>query len=485
MSPPSGPAVSGAPRASNGGRLIFAAQLVRLVVRVLTAATLARLLTRDAYGLHGMAGTLYGALQMVRDFGIVAAVQQPGLTQQRFNALFRIALVGGIGLGFAGIALGPVAGAFFGEPARLPLVLAVMCSGFAFGSTAAPAIGLLYRQQRIGTVAAIEALAATVSSGAAIAGAWAGWEVWSLVVWNVTNEFVWCAAAWTMCSWRVGLDVGTASWRQLLAFGLNVSGYNVTTYCTQILDQVTVGRVAGAAALGLYGRGAQAASLPAQYGIAPYGSWIVSSLSQLRELAGEYAAFFRRVLNGLLHVSCACAAVCAALPALCVLILFGRAWLDAAPIVRWLAAALAVQPLLLAPMWLLTSTGKVRRLFAWSAAGAVLVGLACLATYPYGLEAVAAGVALATVAHAVLGFAFCSGQTIIAARDWLRPMIGPVLLHGMLAVLLWLLNDSVLHAWPVTPAALAAAMLAAAYYGAALLVPAVRTELRNHFFLRR
>jgi len=482
MSVPSAPPASTPGPLLAGGRVILVAQATRFLVRLASAMLLTRLLTPDAYGLQGMAVTVYGLLYMIRDFGVLAAAQQRDFNQQAFNAYVRLGLAGGLGLALLGAGLGWPLGWFFHEPQRLPPVLAVMSVAFLFSGTAAPALGVLYRQQKIPTLAIIEVGAMTLASVAAVLAALAGLGVWALVLMALVNEAAICAGAWAFCPWRPGQDLGEARWGRMLRFGAHLTGFGVTDYYARNLDQIAVGWSSGAASLGLYGRGAQLATLPIQFGIAPFTGWIVASLGRLADQPRAFADFFRRTLNGLLHVSLPAAVICAVAPEAVVHLLYGRKWLAAAPVLRWLALLLAVQPWLLAPVWLLQSTGRVRRLFTLSTTGMLLVGTACLLCVRLGYVAVAAGCATAGVAQAALGLWVCRHVTAATTADLLQPARQPLLLHGGLLLLLeaevlaggnWLSGNWRLPALLVT---------AVGYY--ALLYrssPRTRAEVHGHF----
>lgn len=466
-----------------GGRGILAAQLARLAVRLGSAAALARLLAPEAYGLHGMAAAVFGFLHMARDGGTITAIQQPGLTPQRFNALCRLALGSGLALALVGAALAVPAGRFFGEPTLLPAVLAAMSAALVFSGAAAPAIGVLYREGRAGRVAVCETAAFAAGALAAVVIAWRGGGVWALVALTLVGEAALCVLVWAACPWRPGRDTGGARWGTLAAVGASLGGSAVAGYAMRILDQVTVGRAAGAAALGLYGRGAQIAALPVQFGLGPFGPWILAELGRRQHAAAEFAAFFRRALNGLLHISFAGAAVCIAVPELPVLVLFGERWLGAAPVVRWLGVGLAVQPWAMAPGWLLGATGAVRPLAAWSAAGVALLAAGCVLAYQHGPHAVALAAGGAAVLHAALGPGFCRGRTPVTLADWLVPAAAPAVVWAGLGAVLC----GATRLAPGGAGEFAVPLAAAAVYGAAMWFgfPRLKRELRAHLFFAR
>lgn len=477
MSDPSTPSVTPAPSLAAGGRAILWAQVAKLFLRLGSAAALARLLTPDAYGLHGMAVALYGFLYMVRDLGVFTAVQQPGLTPQRFNALCRLALAGGLALTVVCVLLGPPAAWFFDEP-RVTLVLAGLAGAFVIGGFAGPPMALLYREQRIPTVMIIEVAATLVSILLAVAAAAAGWGVWALVSMAATYELTVAVAAWWRCPWPLQRDTAGTEWRKLLGLGANLTGHGIAAYFARTVDQIIAGYGHGATGLGYYGRGAQATTTTMMLAVASFNAWAIALLARCHESGAEFAATFRRLVNGVMHLVLPPAVVCLVAPDFVVRVLYGEQWLPATDVVRWLGLALVAQPLIFAQMWLLQSTAQARRLFQASALGLFAVTAAGLVAQRNGLAALAAATAAGTLVHAAVGLGLCLGRTPAHARDMLEPLTGPLLLHGGLWLALTALRAGGVGDWWLPPAA-------AGYYALAwLAVPAVRREWRGHFLIQ-
>ena len=153
-------------------------------------------------------------------------------------------------------------------------------------------------------------------------------------------------------------------------------------------------------------------------------------IRELKDDPAAYADFFRRLLNGLLHVSLAAGAVCFAVPDLVVHTFFGARWMESVPVLHWLGLGLAAQPLLFAQGWLLESTGQVRRLLRLSLLGMGLVFGACALAAPRGIEAIALAGAAACLFQGLLGLALCRGCTPVTAADMTRAGLWPVISHG-------------------------------------------------------
>jgi O-antigen/teichoic acid export membrane protein len=471
-------------RLAGGGRALFLAQGVKFAVRAASAMTLARLLLPEDYGLFGMAGAVYGLLSIVRDLGTGAAVQQAGLTRERFDGLCRFGLLGGLVLGGICAAAGPAAARFFEEP-RLPALLVGLAACFPLAGAATPLQSLLYREQRIAVAAKIDAASLAAGCAAAIAAAFAGAGAWALVVMAVATELAALALVWRNSTWLPRRPQGASSWRELLTFGAHLSGHGVAGYFTRNIDQIIVGRAAGAATLGLYGRGVQATTLPMQFAVAPFTGWIIAMLARVQTEADTYRAFFRSALNGLAHLTLPLAAVCIAAPDISVTLLYGAKWSAASPVVRWLGLGLATQPWWFAYMWLLISVGRTRRLFGLSSLAFAIFLTATLVARHSGITGMAVAVAAASVATAITTLAFSLGVTPVRAADVASASWRPCVLHGILTVVL-ILTGRLLVSRPLPIAAIGLLAAGLAYLAVALAVwPAVRRECLGHFLWPR
>jgi O-antigen/teichoic acid export membrane protein len=468
-----------------GGRALFVAQGVKFAVRALSAMLLARLLTPDDYGIFGMAAAVHGVLNMVRDLGTGAAVHQPGLTRERFDALCRFGALGGLALGVLCAAAGSAAADFYAEP-RLPAILAGLALCLPLAGATAPLQSLLYREQRIAAAAKIDAVALAVGCAVGLATAAAGARVWALVAMAVTNELVALALVWRVSPWRPRWRGGAMPWRSLLTFGAQISGHSVAGFLARTCDQIALGRSAGAAALGVYGRGVQATALPMQFSVAPFTGWIIASLVRVQSDPAAYRAVFRSALNGLAHLTLPLAAGCVAAPDVVVGLLFGARWMEAVPVVRWLGLGLAVQPWLFAHIWLSISTGRTRRLLGLSLLMLAIFLTATVAARHHGIAAMAAAVAAASVASSAITLGFALAASPARTADVVAAGWRPWVLHGGLATVLagvhrWLPAN---QPWPVMAGGLVA--VGAAYGAVALaLWPAARAECRGHFLWQR
>jgi len=124
------------------------------------------------------------------------------------------------------------------------------------GLTAVPR-DLLRRDLRFRPLTVASGTAVFISGAAAVIVAAVGGGVWALVIYSVAESAVTLVTTWVaagrahLASPR--LRFHRNEFRDMLAFGTSVSGYKLLYYLQLSLDNLIVGKVLGATALGYYG----------------------------------------------------------------------------------------------------------------------------------------------------------------------------------------------------------------------------------------
>jgi len=229
------------------------------------AATLvvARLITPTDYGLFAMAMVYAGFIQLVNELGLsLAIVQYRDLTRSQIAQLGGLALIAGVILFGASVALaGPIA-MFFEQPVVQWIVVALSLT-FIMRAVQVVPRALLARDLQFWRLAWIDAGEALVWSSTTLVGAWLGLGYWALVLGAVVSGAV---AMIVLCVQRPH----HLSWpRDLrsIAHAMHLGWYVVISqlcwYVYSHADLTIVGRVLGTAPLGAYTKGSDIASIPA------------------------------------------------------------------------------------------------------------------------------------------------------------------------------------------------------------------------------
>ncbi len=363
MSPPSQPLFA---QLASSGSAVVATQVLRLALRFGSMITLARLLTPNQFGIFGMAALVYGLLQSGRDLGLATvAVQEGELTPSASTRFFWLQCGAGLLVTALTAALAPLAAMYFEQPA-LTAMLWTLGGAFILSGLGGQFRVELSRALRFRAISIVEAAGLATGFGVAIALAARGAGHWALVAMVLVQELVTLAGLVAAGPWRPqGRPDFTGAGGHLFS-GLHLTGFNMTMYATQMIDQACVAARFGSHALGLYGRAWQLGTLPTHGLIAGLSNWMVQGLVKLRDQPEAFSAWCRRILNALAWLCAPLAAVLVVAPEPILRVLLGPQWSEAAPALRWLALTLPIQPWLFAELWILTACREERRLLGWS-----------------------------------------------------------------------------------------------------------------------
>ncbi len=425
------PSTAGSLRTSSarGALSTVAAQAWRFVLQLGSTVVLARLLAPSQFGLIGMVLALTALADTLKDLGLGSAVvQRRGLRQDQVSALFWVNC--GIGLLLTGVvaASAPLVAAFYGEPALVGLTVAV-ASTYALSGLGTQHGALLLRALRFRAVAVRDVVAQTVAVAAAVTAALLGAGVWSLVLLPVVGAAVRTAVVWSACSWRPSAPrLRVAGLSELLAFGSRLSAFSLLNWLARNADNVLVGRVAGAAALGAYGRAYALLLAPLQQVTQPLSQVFVPTLSRLQDQPARYR---RAYLDGLAVVALV------ALPGVVVLavaadrivpLLLGPGWARTADLFQLLAGAGVAHAVTSTCGWLYLSSGQTRRMLRWALWTRPLTVVAFVAGLYWGPEGVA--VAYSAVAWVLAGpsMANAAQGTPLGPWSWVRAVVRPAVL---------------------------------------------------------
>jgi O-antigen/teichoic acid export membrane protein len=225
------------------------------ILGLIVFAILANILLPDAFGLVALAAVFVAFAQLLVDQGLGdALIQRPSVTRSEIDTAFWVAVLTGILLTIAGIALaGPIASALH-EP-RLEQILQVLSLTFIFAALNSIPMALLRREMRFRSLA-IRKLSA-VAAGGVVGVVMAAWNygAWALVGQQLTAAVVSVLTLWTVSPWRPGLRVSRSDFRSLFSFGINVVAGDILNFLSRNVDNLLIGAVLGVVPLGFYAVG--------------------------------------------------------------------------------------------------------------------------------------------------------------------------------------------------------------------------------------
>jgi len=264
------------------------------VLILVSTAILARLLTPADFGVVALAITFMALLDGLADLGLGSAL----IIQREENLYERAetALAGSvaIGLGFSLIvaALSPLIASFFHSPDLKPIA-AVLGANFFLRSLGATPYAIAQKTLNFRARTAAEFADVLVRGSVGVVLALAGFGAWSLVIGYLVGTVALDVTIWWLVGWRPRFKPKLSHLREMLGFGGKISAVSMIATLIANVDYVFIGRVLGAASLGLYTLGFRLPEL------------IVINLSVVmgRVLFPAYSAVDRESLNRALLIS--------------------------------------------------------------------------------------------------------------------------------------------------------------------------------------
>jgi O-antigen/teichoic acid export membrane protein len=378
-----------------GGFVAVAAQGAKVLLQTGTVVVLARLLSPEDFGLTGMVATLTGFLGLFRDAGLSAAtVQRLDVTHEQISTLFWINLAVGAGLTACTVLFAPAVVRFYGDP-RLYWITIVAGTGFLLNGLTAQHGALISREMRFATQARIDLTALAVSSVAGVIMAFVGWRYWSLVWMGLVSSIVTAAGVLLAVPWAPGPPRRGVGVRSILRFGGLATCNSLLVYLAWNAQNILLGRVWGAHALGLYGRAFQLATLPVEQFSSTLGVVAISGLSAIQDDAARLSRSFLRGYSLLLSATIPIAIFCPLFANEIIHVLLGDKWMDVVPIFQLLAPTSLVFALANPLSWLIIATGRVGRAVGITAATTPVVIVGVLLGLSHGPTGVALGYSVA------------------------------------------------------------------------------------------
>jgi PST family polysaccharide transporter len=382
--------------------------------------------------------------------------------------------------------LAPYFALLFGMP-RLTDVIRALTPLFLLTALDVTQSGLLDRQMAFRLQAIRRLLATLVSGIVAISLAFAGAGVWALVAQQLVMEAVTVVMLWRLTTWRPQFRVSRDCLRELLPFGVRMTGIRVTDFATTNGDNLFVGTFFGAAALGYYSVAYRMFSVVNDVLVMMINRVALTTFSRLQDDEARLNnAFYRASRMASVLTLPACAGLALVSHEL-IETLFGPRWLASVPMLQLLTvAAFAFGQLTLCSSYVV-ARGGIRNEFRWTMFLAVVqVGAFAIAAQ-ISVRAVAASVGIVLAVAWPLRLLLLRGLGSISLRSYFAhyPPLAATTLVAIAGV------AAVQHAASGWPAGLALAAeaavglalfpLAARFLAPALVDEATRTvrELRG------
>ena len=218
---------------------------------LISMLVLARLLSKDDFGVVGYAVTTIGFLDAMSDLGIAPAVIFFRDDEHAPNTAFWLGLIISLILFALTWLCGPLIAAYFKDPRAGPVtqVLAITFPISALGNIHE---ALLRKKLAFGKTFIPDFVQALVKGGISILCAFLGFGPWSLIIGQISGAALAVIAFWLVTAWRPTLEFSRQTAISLLNYGKSIVGVDLLGILLLNLDYLLVGRYLGPIALGIY-----------------------------------------------------------------------------------------------------------------------------------------------------------------------------------------------------------------------------------------
>jgi PST family polysaccharide transporter len=415
------------------GVTFVAVRGINVFVQLASTILLARILGPHDFGLVAMILALIGFAPMLIDLGTSdAASQKTHISRVEISTLFWLNVVIGLLLALLLAASSRFIAVLFGEPSLTGISI-VLSTTFVMAAVSTQHYALMRRAMQFRRIAMIDISSNLVGSIVSVAMALTDWGYWALVAKPIVTSGFAAVAVWTSCRWVPGRPQVTAEVKDLIRFGMGVTGFTMTDYLARSADRIAIGYFQGAGPLGYFQNAFAIYTNVMNIVSEPLHNIAVSGLSKLRADMANFKRAWVTALSTLSFFSAPAFAVLAVTGQDLTLILLGEKWAPAGFLLSIFGVRGIAQILERAHGWAHVAAGRSDRWMRWGLYSAVCQLVAVAAGLPFGVVGVCTSYTIAMFVLFVPSLVYSGRPIGIGSKDVLQA-VGPQTIAALLAV---------------------------------------------------
>lgn len=380
-------------------------QVICLLLQLGITAILARLLTPKDFGLLAMVVVFTNLVMIFRDFGLTAAlVQRKEITDEHLSSSFWVNVLTGLFLALLLAALSPAIAYFYGEN-KLTSIIMVLASTFFISSFGIIQTALFTKELNFKSLAIVEILAVAISGAVAIILAFYGFGVLSLVWQQVILSIVTVVLLWTFSRWRPRFLFKWQLIKELLGFGLNLTGFNFVNYFARNLDNLLIGKFLGSVALGFYDLAYRLLLFPLSNISSVIGRVMFPSLSAIQDDKNKVCDVYLKTTRYIAAITFPLMIGLLVVAPQFIRVIFGSQWERSIFLVQILALVGLIQSIIATVGWIYQSQGRTDIMFRWGLFTVIIVTISFVIGLCGDVEGVTIAYSVATFLLAYPNFA--------------------------------------------------------------------------------
>ena len=314
-----------------------------MALTFIIGAVLARLLKPDDFGTVAMIFVFTGFLKILRDFGIGASIiQKSKPTPLDLDSLFWLTIV--IGLAIACLlVLSSTAIASFYDLPELNLLIKVISIAMFLGSVSIIPESLIKKELKFKALFYRNISNTLLSGSLTIWLAYLNYGVWALIFKEIFFNALLVVLSFSLTNWRPSFRFDFGAIKTFINYSLPLFGENSLNFFVRNIDNLLVGKILGNTILGFYSKGYSLMLLPVRQISGSISNVMFPSFSIIKNEKQRVWENYLRVVKVVLYVNSPLMIILYYFATEIVLILFGKQWFEAVPIVKALCFLGAIQ----------------------------------------------------------------------------------------------------------------------------------------------
>ncbi len=413
----------------------------------LSTIILARLLTKDEFGVVAYAVTTINFLDVASDLGIGPALIYHRENPRTRSTAFWLGILVSIGLFGLTWLVAPLAGLYFRDE-RAAQVIRVLALTFPLSAIGDTHNAILRKTLAFNRIFIPDFLSAMTKGLASVVFAYLGYGAWSLILGQLAGVLANVISLWIVTPWHPRFEFDPTLARSLLGYGAHIVGVDSLAILLLNLDYLLVGRYLGSEALGVYTLAFRLPDLLILQFARILSTVLFPVYTRMKETTGSLARGFFMTTRYVSLMSMPLGIGLALVARPFTLVVFSQKWIEAVPVIQ----AIAIYAMLLSLAYNAGSAYKAEgrpQVLTWLG----LVRLAML--FPALYWAVVGPKSIVAVGWMQALVALLGGglNLIVAARLLKLPMadlaaalrpasLATLFMAGVVVIVLWALQDA-------------------------------------------
>jgi len=358
-------------------------------VSFLVIVLLMRMIEPEAFGIVAMLAIFVSVASLFVDGGLSKAlIQRQTVSHTDESSVFFLNLLLGFIVALLFCFAAPWIAAFYHQPVLIEITYA-MSLGLFINAFSSVHIALLSKNLDFKLIAKVGTAASAISGVIAIAAAYKGLGVWSLVLQSLSSSLLTAVMLWILHPWRPGWVFSLQSIRSFWGFSsyLMLSGFLYRIYDNVFV--MMIGYAHSGSQVGFYNQARKFQELPVRSFTGIISRIAFPVFSSFNHDKDILVKGLKKALALAVFMSVPLTIVLLLLSDAIILTLVGEKWLPSSPVLQMLSLATLLAPVQMLNINMLKALGRADLNF-WIMAGKLILSIVCLwFVLPYGIVVIA------------------------------------------------------------------------------------------------